>query len=314
MSKVSFIIPCYASEHTISSVVQEINETMEKLKKYQWEIILVNDASPDKTFSVIKKLCKENDNITGLDMARNFGQHAAIMAGFHCMSGDIAVCLDDDGQTPADEVGKLLEKIEKGYDAVYATYGEKKHSVLRNLGSKINKRMTESLLGKPKKLYVSSYFAAKRFVVEEVKKYQYKYPYVLGLVLRTTKNICNVTVQHRERQVGQSGYSMRKLLALWVNGFTAFSVKPLRVATISGVLAAVVGGVYAIWTIIKKFTNPAVPVGWSSTIAIMLILGGMILFVLGMLGEYIGRIYICINNSPQYVVRERIGMEQDMKE
>lgn len=314
MSKVSFIIPCYASEHTISSVVQEINETMEKLKKYQWEIILVNDASPDKTFSVIKKLCKENDNITGLDMARNFGQHAAIMAGFHCMSGDIAVCLDDDGQTPADEVGKLLEKIEKGYDAVYATYGEKKHSVLRNLGSKINKRMTESLLGKPKKLYVSSYFAAKRFVVEEVKKYQYKYPYVLGLVLRTTKNICNVTVQHRERQVGQSGYSMRKLLALWVNGFTAFSVKPLRVATISGVLAAVVGGVYAIWTIIKKFTNPAVPVGWSSTIAIMLILGGLILFVLGMLGEYIGRIYICINNSPQYVVRERIGMEQDMKE
>lgn len=310
--KISYVIPCYRSMQTLEDVVQEIKEAMQKMKEYTYEIVLINDCSPDDTISTIRKLCKEDDNIIGLDMAKNFGQHAALMAGFRHATGDIVVCLDDDGQTPANEVDKLIAKIDEGYDVVYAKYDEKKHSAFRNLGSWMNKKMTEVLLGKPKDLYISSYFAARRYVIDEMKRYNNAYPYVIGLVLRTTNKICNVSVTHREREIGTSGYSLSKLLALWINGFTSFSVKPLRVATFGGIVVAVIGFLFIIYIFINKLINPIVPLGWSSTTAVVLIIGGFILAVLGMIGEYIGRIYICINDSPQYVIREKIS-EHDME-
>ena len=311
--KVSYVIPCYRSENTLQSVVDEIRNKMTELKKYTYEIILVDDCSPDGTFNVIRELCVEDKNIIGLSHAKNFGQHAALMAGYHFATGDIVVSLDDDGQTPADEVDKLLNKMEDGYDVVYAEYEHKQHSAFRNFGSNVNRKMTEVLLGKPKELYISSYFAARRFVIDEIIKYQNAYPYVIGLVLRTTKNICNVTVTHRERIEGTSGYSMKKLIALWVNGFTSFSVIPLRVATFGGVFVAFLGFLYAIYTIVTKIIDPNRIIGWSSTISIMLILGGFTLLVLGMIGEYIGRIYISLNNSPQYVIRSVLNYTDDGK-
>ena len=308
--KISFVIPCYRSENTLEAVVDEIKEKMALLRNYEYEIILVNDCSPDNTFAVIRRLCAENENIIGLDHAKNFGQHAALMAGFHYATGDTIVCLDDDGQTPADEVDKLLDKIEEGYDVVYAAYASKRHSLFRNIGSNLNRKMTEVMLGKPKELYISSYFAAKRFVVEEMVKYHNAYPYVIGLVLRTTKNICNVTVEHRDRMEGTSGYSFKKLVALWINGFTSFSVVPLRIASYGGGFVAITGFLYAVYTVVAKICDPNRVIGWSSTIAAMMILGGMILLVLGMIGEYIGRIYISLNNSPQYVIRTVIDHEK----
>ena len=301
---VSFVIPCYRSVQTIGRVVQEIRDVMRGLSQYRYEIVLVNDASPDDTFETIRALCGENRDVCGVNLARNFGQHAALMAGFRYVRGDIVVCLDDDGQTPAGEVGKLLSGIEAGSDVVYAKYANKRHSGFRNFGSRINELMTRVMLGKPKELYVSSYFAVKRFVVEEMLHYENPYPYVIGLVLRTTKKITNVEVTHREREVGTSGYTLGKLLGLWFNGFTAFSVKPLRVATVIGVISACAGFAYGIFTIIKKFINPAVPVGFSALMAAVVFFCGLILLMLGIIGEYIGRIYISLNNSPQYVIRE----------
>ncbi len=312
-TKISYVIPCYRSEKTLEAVVEEIRDTMTSLHEYAYEIILVNDCSPDDTFAVIRRLCAADKNIIGLDHAKNFGQHAALMAGFHFASGDIIVCLDDDGQTPADEVDRLLAKIEEGYDVVYASYENKKHSAFRNIGSRVNKKMTEMMLGKPKELYLSSYFAAKRFVIDEMMKYQNAYPYVIGLVLRTTRNICNVNVNHRARMEGTSGYSFRKLTALWVNGFTSFSVLPLRTASYGGVFVAILGFLYAVYTVIAKIMDPNRIIGWSSIIAILLILGGFILLVLGMVGEYIGRIYISLNNSPQYVIRTVLNYEANEK-
>lgn len=303
---VSFVIPCYRSAQTVGGVVQEIREAMKGLSQYRFEIILVNDASPDDTFETIRTLCRENKDICGVNLARNFGQHAALMAGFSHVRGDIVVCLDDDGQTPASEVGKLLSGIESGSDVVYAKYKNKRHSGFRNFGSKINELMTRVMLGKPKDLYVSSYFAAKRFVVEELLRYENPYPYVIGLVLRTTKKITNVEVTHREREAGVSGYTIGKLLGLWFNGFTAFSVKPLRIATVIGMLSACAGFAYGIFTVVKKFVNPAVPVGFSALMAAIVFFCGLILLMLGIIGEYIGRIYISLNNSPQYVIRERV--------
>ena len=311
MKKVSFVIPCYRSALTIGKVVNEIQDTMNAMDGYTFEIILVNDCSPDDTFDVIRKLCEENNNICGVNLAKNFGQHAALMAGFHQVTGDILVCLDDDGQTPADEVGKLLAEIENGQDVVYASYDHKMHSLFRNFGSWVNEKMLQFLLGKPKELYVSSYFAARRFIVDEMLRYENAYPYVIGLVLRSTKKIVNVPVSHREREVGTSGYTLGKLLGLWFNGFTAFSTKPLRIATASGAVFAGIGFLYALYTIIKKFVNPAVPMGFSSLMSAVLVIGGLILIMLGLIGEYIGRMYICMNNAPQFVVRDFIPAKEE---
>lgn len=159
---ISFVIPCYRSALTIEGVVEEVTTAMAALPAYDYEMILVNDCSPDNTFEVIKKICAGNSKIKGISLAKNFGQHAALMAGLRNAKGDITVCLDDDGQTPADEVGKLLAKIEEGYDVVYAKYEHKKHNLFRNFGSKINELMTRYMLGKPKELYISSYFAARQ--------------------------------------------------------------------------------------------------------------------------------------------------------
>ena len=186
------MIPCYRSEHTLPHVVAEIDSKMKELSQYEYEIVLVNDCSPDNTLGTIRRLCQDRSNIKGLSFARNFGQHAALMAGLRQSEGDYVVCLDDDGQTPADEVDKLLEKLEEGYDAVYARYEHKQHSAFRNLGSKVNELMTRVMLDKPAELYISSYFAVQRFVVDDMIRYENSYPYVIGLVLRTTKNITNV--------------------------------------------------------------------------------------------------------------------------
>ena len=314
MDKVSFVIPCYRSELTLEGVVEEVRSAMEGLGEYGYEIVLINDCSPDHTLEVIRKICEKYDNITGVSLARNFGQHAALMAGFRHVTGDIIICLDDDGQTPAKEAGKFLDEIQAGRDVVYAKYSNKQHTAFRNFGSKVNEIMTRFMLGKPKELYISSYFAAKRFVIDEVIRYENSYPYVSGLVLRTTKNIGNVDVRHRQREVGHSGYTMKSLMGLWFNGFTAFSIQPLRFATMVGIFCAASGFLYGIYTIIKRLLNPAVPLGFSSLMSAVVFLGGMIMLMLGLIGEYVGRIYISLNNSPQYVIREVIGQKENADE
>jgi len=306
MKLVSFVIPCYRSEHTIGAVAEEIKTSIAALEGYDYEIVLVNDCSPDGTFKAIAALAEKDSRITAVDLAKNFGQHAALMCGMRRSKGDIIVCLDDDGQTPADEVGKLLEKMEEGYDVVYASYDSKQHSGFRNLGSALNARMTEIMLGKPKELALTSYFAAKRFIIDEMLRYENCFPYVMGLVLRSTRNICNVPVKHRAREEGQSGYNLGKLIGLWMNGFTSFSIKPLRFATYFGAFTACCGFLYALIIVIRFFTVHMAPLGWSSTTALLLIIGGIILLVLGLVGEYVGRIFMCVNSSPQYVEREVI--------
>lgn len=299
----SFVIPCYKSSQTIGTVVKEIEETM---SGREYEIILVNDSSPDDTFDSITELCSGNSKIVGVNLNENFGQHAALMAGFHQVHGDVVVCLDDDGQTPACEVLKLLEEIEAGRDAVYARYANKKHSAFRNWGSRVNDWMLRFMLNKPKKLAVSSYFAVKRYIVEEMIKYTNPYPYVIGLVLRSTKNISNVDINHRDRMQGESGYTLGKLLGLWMNGFTAFSIKPLRIATGIGGVMAIASFIYGIVTIIMKIVGINSVMGFSALITVITFIGGLNLVMLGIIGEYIGRIYISMNKSPQFIIKEKI--------
>ena len=304
MCELSVVIPCYKSELFLEKTVQDIELSLANISH---EIILVDDSSPDKTYQVIEKIVKEYKNIVGISLSRNFGQHAALMAGFHHTKGKLVLCMDDDGQTPASEITKLLNAINDEIDVVYAEYEEKKHSFFRNIGSKVNSKMTEWMLKKPKDLYISSFFVCKRYVIEEILRYENAYPYVIGLVLRTTSRITNVKVNHAKRAVGQSGYSILKLFSLWMNGFTAFSVKPLRIADFIGVVLSLSGFGYAIYLIVKRLiVGYSFVVGWNSLMCVILILGGIIVLTLGLVGEYIGRIYICSNKAPQFVIRKKL--------
>lgn len=307
MSKFSFVIPCYRSEKTISIVIDEIKSEMKKRANDTYEIILVNDHSPDGVWNVIERLAEENDNIVGVNLARNFGQHCALMAGYGQCTGDYVVSLDDDGQAPLDSLCDLIAKIEEGYDVVYAYYHEIKQNIFRRFGSRMAGMMGNMMLNPPKDWKGSSFFIARKFVVDEMINYKNSYPYLPGLVFRTTKNIAWIETQHRSRLEGTSGYSFWKLLHLWMNGFTAFSIKPLQFSTFLGVFFAVVGFIYAAVIAVQRIMGVISVAGWSSIIALMLIIGGCILMMLGLIGEYLGRIYICINNSPQYVVKEITG-------
>ncbi len=307
--KLSFVIPCYRSERTIENVVNEIIETVKTRENYDYEIILVNDGSPDNVIDVIKNICLKNDKVKCINLGKNFGQANAKMAGYKYTNGDYIFSLDDDGQIAVDELYKLVDKLDEGYDVVFAKYEQKKHSFFRNLGSKINNKMANILIGKPKELVVTSFVVMRPFVVKEIIKYKNPYPYPLGIITSATNKITNVQTNHRKRQSGESGYNLKRLLKLWVNGATNFSVKPLRIAIIIGIISAMAGFGYGTFAIIQRLFNSNIQSGWSSIVAIILFMGGIILCVLGIMGEYLGRIYMALNNIPQYVISEKLNID-----
>lgn len=311
--KFSFVIPCYHSELTIKDVIDEIRCKMMERSDCDYEIIAVNDCSPDSVLLILKELAENNGKLKVIDLAKNSGKHAAVMAGYSVAKGDVIINLDDDGQCPMDKLWDLIEPLNNGYDISMAKYPEKKQSTFKNFGSKINAIMSQFLIGKPKSLYISNFSAMKRFVVDEIIRYDKPYPYIEGLMLRTTSKIYNVEMEERERAAGVGHYTFIKSLKLWLNGFTAFSVKPLRISTILGAICALIGFVFGTVTIINKLIHPEMQAGYSSTMAVLLFIGGMIMMMLGMIGEYIGRIYICINNSPQYVIRETVNIDREEK-
>ena len=310
MEKLSFVIPCYRSEHTIEKVVSDITALMGNRPEYDHEIIMVNDHSPDRVWDVIRRICETDRRAKGISLARNFGQHSALMAGYRICSGDYIVTIDDDGQTPVDQTFILLDALKDGdYDVVYGKYADRKDNDFRKLGTRMNNFMLEYLLGKPKDVHMTSYFVAKQFVIREMCSYQQAFPYIWGLVLRTTRNIGNAVIRHSERIEGTSGYTLTKLLSLWMNGFTAFSVKPLRLTAGAGVLFSGLGMIGLLYTVVYYFMHPTVQPGYTALMSVLLIIGGLVLLSLGLIGEYVGRIYMCINNTPQYVVRDRAGFE-----
>ncbi len=308
--KISFCIPCYRSSKTIIPVIEEIIEvTKNKKDEYDIEIIAVVDGSPDNVFDVLKNYASKNKFVKVVDFSKNFSQANARMASLRYATGDYYVCLDDDGQCPMDQVWELIQPLLDGYDVSIADYPVKKQSIFKNFGSFVNKKMIHTLMDVPKNFTMSNFFALKKFVVKNILKYENPYPYLTGLIICTTNNICHVKMEERERAFGSTGYTFVKLLSLWLNGFTAFSVKPLRISSLIGVICAIVGFIFGIVTVIRKLVIQNISVGWSSTVAIILFIGGLIMLMLGMIGEYIGRIYISINDSPQYVVRETVNFD-----
>lgn len=310
---ISFVIPCYRSENTLPQVVDTIENTVAAKEGFECEIVLVNDCSPDNTWQTITDLTKKYDNIKGIDLAKNSGQQNAILAGLRHTSGDLVAVSDDDGQTPIETVFTFYDKMVEGnYDVVCARYVARgNRSLFRRMGSKANDALIRICLEKPENINTSVYFLAKRFVIDEMVRYSNAYPHMEGLLLRTTFNIGNVDVEQKDRSSGSSGYNLRKLLSTWVNGLTTFSIKPLRLAVITGMLMAFIGLIVIIVLIVSKLSRGDIVLGWTSMIATQILIGGMIMMMLGVIGEYIGRIYLSLNQNPQYVVRTVIGKDSN---
>lgn len=313
---ISFVIPCYNSTNTIAAVVDEIKTVMNgDMSDYGYEIVLVNDGSPDgTTFNAITEIVNREENIKGINLARNFGQPSAVMAALNHITGDYVVCGDDDGQTPFCELPKLFDKIREGYDLVEARYATReKRSLFRKLGTFMNEGMATWLIAKPKGLELTTYWVVRRFVVDQMIQYPNAYPYLGGLMLRTTQNACNVDVTHRERLSGKSGYKLRKMISLWMNGFTSFSVKPLRVMSWIGILVAIIGFVFGMVLIVRKIVDPKISAGYSSIMSVNLFMFGLLFFFMGLIGEYVGRIYLSLNKAPQFVIKDYIESKDTLK-
>lgn len=309
MNLISIVIPCYNSQHSITKLVNALKKEFSNNSDYDYEIILVNDHSQNNTFQVIKELCSDK-KIKGINFAKNFGQQSALMAGLKISTGDLVVCMDDDCQTPPNQIFKLIDGINDDVDVVYARYKDKKHSKFRNFGTFLNDFMLVHFIGKDKDLFISSYFVAKRFVIDHVLNYNNPFPYLEGLIIQTTNNIINVDIDHRERVYGESGYTLSKLLGLWINGFTSFSIKPLRFSLYLGGLIAIIGFLGGIYIVIRQLISPF-DSGWASLITVLLFSSGLLMFALGAVGEYVGRIFLSLNKLPQYVIKDEINVDDE---
>ena len=306
MKKISITIPCYKSQDTIEKLVKGIKEEFKKHDNFDYEIILVNDCSPDNTYEVIKKLAKKDEHIIVLDLAKNFGESSALMAAYSKVSGDYVVRMDDDGEHDPKYLFTLVDKLEEGYDYVCAKFKTYHHSLYKRLGSKFNYWFLSNMMDIPKGSIMSSYNICRRYVIDEIRNYKNPKPYIDGMVWAVTTKTTYVEIEHGYRYAGESGYNFKKSVALWLNGVTSFSIKPLRMATFSGFIFAFAGFIIGLCAIIEKITKPDIPSGWASLFAMMLFIGGFIMIFLGLIGEYVGRGYLINNSIPQYVIREEV--------
>jgi undecaprenyl-phosphate 4-deoxy-4-formamido-L-arabinose transferase len=304
--ELSLVIPVYNGSRTIGPLVEQ---TAKIFGSTSFEIVLVNDGSEDDSERVCVKLAEKfPQNVTFVHLSRNFGEHSAVLAGFTQARGRYVAVLDDDSQNPPEEVVRMLDELKrKNYDVVYGHYIEKKHSWFRNLGSRFNDRIATLMLHKPKDLYLSSFKVMNRFLVNEIIKYRGPYPYTDGLIYRVTRKIGQIPVEHRASQSGPSRYTLRRLVRLWLNMFLNFSIKPLRISVYVGLLASCLSVLSLIAILIDKlWITKNVTVGIPTVLGSVVFFSGIQLMILGLVGEYLGRLYLDQTGTPQYVVRYRM--------
>lgn len=301
---VSIVIPVYCGAETIGPLVEMLIGAVGA--HYRLEIVLINDCSPDNSEEICRQLYLKHPSVVKFySLAKNVGEHNAVIAGLNRSSGDWVVIMDDDFQNPPGEVIKLVSyAVGNSYDAVYTYYGKKNHSLFRNAGSWFNDKVATIMLNKPAKLYLSSFKAINRFLVEEVIKYTLPYPYIDGLILRTTSNIGTIKVEHSGRAAGRSGYTFGKLVSIWMNMFTNFSIMPLRISMGMGFAFAAIGVITGLWIVVEKLTNPSLPVGYALIVFLITVFAAIQLIAIGMVGEYVGRMFLYQNKRPQYSIRK----------
>jgi len=308
----TFVIPLYNSADTIASVVHDIEQLA---VAGGHEIVLVNDGSADATSQVCRQLVRTaRIPITYVEHARNFGEHNAVLTGWRHARGAYIVNLDDDGQNPPAEGARLWQHASReGLDVVFGHYEVKRHSAWRNAGSWFTNRMTDWALDKPPGFYLSSFRCVSSFVTRQVVDYAGPYPYVDGLLLQVTQRIGSITVRHDERRAGASGYTMRRLFRLWLSAWLNFSLLPLRAATAVGVVTAAAGLLAFIVVVWLWMVQRGPAYGWGWVMAAVLVFSGTQLVMLGLIGEYLGRMFLTVNQRPQSVVREVVHSQAEVE-
>ncbi|MDE1903508.1 MAG: glycosyltransferase family 2 protein [Alphaproteobacteria bacterium] len=298
----SIVIPVYNGAQTIEALVAALQALA---VPGGHEIVLVNDGSPDNSLEICRGLvARTSVPITLVDLARNFGEHNAVMAGLREARGAHIITMDDDLQNPPSEVLRLLEHAQRGgADVVYAKPLEKHHAGWRNLGSRFTNRIADLVLDKPKGLYLSSFRCISAFAAQQAIAYEGPFPYVDGLLLQVTQRIDSLAVEHLPRPHGHSNYTLRRLIRLWLNMFVNFSVMPLRLSTVTGIGLSILGMVGAAWAAVSALFLEKTPPGWASLTVAVMLLSGVQLLILGLVGEYLGRLYLTVNRRPQTVVR-----------
>lgn len=307
MKEISVVIPVYKSEKCIPELTKQISDA---LKDFNWELILVNDCSPDNSWTEIKKVAAENNNITGINLRKNGGQDLAILAGLNHAKGKWIIIMDDDLQHSPYDIPKLYTQAQKGFDVVYADFKQKKQKLWKNLGSWLNGKVSEITLGKPKGIYLSPFKIISGSVVKEMCKLNNLFPYIDGLIFQVTKNITQINIEHHKREYGKSNFTLVKSMQVFFRMMFGFSTFPLNFATYIGFFSSTMGFVLAIYFLVKFLLGLEPLTGWTSLIMVILILGGLILLALGIIGKYIGQMYLTINNSPKYIVKETVGHEE----
>ncbi|QIL81644.1 glycosyltransferase [Diaphorobacter sp. HDW4A] len=312
--KCSIVIPVYNSEAILPELLKQLTVELKRLGlENDSELILVNDSSPDGSWGVLQLLTDTYPNLKAINLAKNFGQHNAIMAGLQFASGDSIVLMDDDLQHSPAYIGELLKALEKD-DVCFVRFEKRQHAGWKVAGSNFNNMLASHLVGKPRDLYLSSFKAFRKHVQSAIIQYEGPYPYIDGLILRSTNRIQVIDAVHQERFTGQGNYNLKRSVSLLMKMATGFSVAPLRLAIFIGVIFGFLSLATVVYVIVEKLMNPSVQPGWTSIVAIVLAVSGVQMLFLGLIGEYMGRLYLNINKKPQFVIREIAGFTGQTKE
>jgi glycosyltransferase involved in cell wall biosynthesis len=308
----SLIVPLYRSEETIDQLVTRL-ESLDAPSP--WQVIFIDDGSPDKSYDVLcRRLKLSSLNAIVIRHTRNFGEHQAVLTGYRHANADYLINIDDDLQNPPEEALRLLAFArDNDLDVTYGNYICKKHNLFRNLGSSFANLTASWLLDLPRTYYLSSFRCVNRIVAEKIICINGPYIYLDGLLSQVTTKIGSLDVRHDQRSSGSSGYNLRRLVRLWLVILTSFSLMPLRFASIIGIGASAIGAISLLYILISSLFGNLSVAGWASVISSILFFGGIQCLLLGMVGEYIGRIYLTISGKPQAHIRSIIQYEHFKK-
>ena len=303
MKDISIVIPVYNSQDNLIELARQVHDALAEMS---YELILVNDGSKDGSWEIIVQLCRQNRHVTGVNLRKNSGQDNAIMAGLSYATGDYTVIMDDDIQHSPYDIIKLYDACRTGYDVCYANFLKKNQALWKNVGSWFNGKIADVLIDKPKHIYLSPFQIIRKEVVEEVLKYKGPYPYVQGLLLQITNNVTQIIIEHHERYQGKGNFNLFRSMSVFFKLATSFSVYPLRIASLLGFLVAYIGFGLALFYLLEYFLTDHAVEGWLTLVLINLIIGGSVLASIGLIGEYMGRMYLSLNSKPQYTVKETV--------
>ncbi len=303
MKEISIVIPVYNSEGNLIELARQVHDALAEIS---YELILVNDGSKDASWEHIVQLCRQNNHVIGVNLRKNSGQDNAIMAGLSYATGNYTVIMDDDIQHSPYDIITLYDECRQGYDVCYANFLKKNQALWKNMGSWFNGKIADVLIDKPKHIYLSPFQIIRKEVVDEVLKYKGPYPYVQGLLLQTTNNVTQIIIEHHERYKGKSNFNLFRSISVFVKLATSFSVYPLRIASLLGFFVASIGFGLALFYLFEYFLTDHAVEGWLTLVLINLIIGGLVLASIGLIGEYMGRMYLSLNSKPQYTIKETV--------